>query len=151
MDTAIQNGGETPQERLAEGYALLDDILQSPGITIGILTLVADDDVYDCDEGTEDARLILDKRDLGGKNKKRASDAAYSLAAQLLAAIANDTAGAGVCTEAGQAIIDGQNLLVNIGFDGTGAFLRPKDDEYHDALDLASTLDSYNNGTLCVP
>jgi hypothetical protein len=150
VDTAIKNGGETPAERLASGNALLDDVLQPPGITIGILNLQADDDVFDCDGGTQDAVNILDKRDV--KNgKKKANDAAYSLASQLLAAIANDTAGAGVCAEAGQAIVDGQQLLVDIKFDGTGKYLRPKDAEYTAALALASTLDAYNNGTLCVP
>jgi hypothetical protein len=147
--TAIKNGGETPTERLGSGNALLDDVLQSPGIKIGELTLIANDDVFDCDEGTQDALNILDKREITGKYKKKANDAAYSLAAQLLAAIANEAAGAGVCTEAGQAIVDAQQLLVDIGFDGTGNYLRPKHPRYTEALNLASTLDSYNNGTLC--
>jgi hypothetical protein len=152
--TAIENGGETPQERLANGYALLDDVLQSPGITIGILTLVANDNVFDCDDGTQDAVYLLDKRDL--KKKKRAADAAYGLASQLLAAIANDSAGAGVCEDAGQAVIDGQILLEGIEFDGSTGFYDKKVDVINgftkqEANTLAGILDSYNNGTLCAP
>jgi hypothetical protein len=155
--TAIENGGETPQERLGAGYALLDDVLQSPGITIGELTLVADDDVFDCDSGTEDAMYVLDKRKINGNHKKMARDAAYGLAAQLLAAIANDTAGANVCPEAGQAAIDGQNLLVAVGFNATGEYCYKKNspfcspEQQQEANNLAGILDSYNNGTLCVP
>jgi hypothetical protein len=149
VETAIKNGGETPTERLASGNALLDDVLQPPGITIGLLELVADDNVFDCDAGTQNAVIILDKRDLNGK--KRANDAAYALAAQLLAAIANETAGAGVCPEAGQAISDAQVLLDDINFNGEGGYLRPSDALYTPALDLASMLDQYNNGTLCTP
>jgi hypothetical protein len=148
--TAIENCGPTPGERLLGGCALLDDVLQPPGITIGLVTLMADDDVFDCDLGTEDARYILDKRDLSPKHKKMASDAAYGLAAQLLAAIANDTAGAGVCPEAGQAIVDGQQTLVDLGFDGTGNYCRRLNSSAcQEANTLAGILDSYNNGTLC--
>jgi hypothetical protein len=155
VNTAIENGGPTPIERLASGNALLDDVLQAPGITIGVLTLIADDDVFDCDEGTEDARSILDKRDINTR-KKKSRDAAYGLASQLLAAIANDTAGAGVCAEAGQAVVDGQMLLADIGFDGSGDYFarRVKQIAGHTANEantLAGILDSYNNGTLCVP
>ena len=106
----------------SSGNALLDDVLQSPGLSVGLLNLVADANVYDCDAGTQDAVNILDKRDISGNNKKKASDAAYGLAAQLLAALANEAAGDGVCSEAGQAIIDGQTLLAGIGFDGTGDY-----------------------------
>ena len=153
--TAIENGGDTPDDRLYSGNAILDDVLQDPGITIGLLTLIADDDVFACDEGTQNAVYLLDKRDLTKKNKKRAADAAYGLASQLLAAIANDTAGAWVCDEAGQAAIDGQTLLFEIGFDGTRAFYDKKVDEIEghtkqEANTLAGILDSYNNGTLCV-
>jgi hypothetical protein len=156
VDTAIENGGETSQERLINGYALLDDVLQSPGITIGTLTLIADDNVFDCDQGTQDAINILDKRDINGNNKKKANDPAYGLAAQLLAALANEAAGAGVCDEAGQAILDAQTLLYEIDFDGTGDYFKKKVDEINgftkqEANDLAGILDSYNNGTLCVP
>jgi hypothetical protein len=150
---AIENGGETPAERLGSGNALLDDVLQAPGITIGVLTMVADNDVFDCDEGTQDAVNILDKRDIDS-DKKKASDPAYGLAAQLLAALANEAAGAGVCPEAGNAITAAQELLVGIEFDGTAGYFVKKVDEINgftkqEANTLAGILDSYNNGTLC--
>jgi hypothetical protein len=156
VDTAIEYGGETPQERIGNGRALLDDVLQPPGITVGLLNMVADADVFDCDEGTQNAVHILDKRAIDGNHKKKARDAAYGLAAQLLAAIANDTAGALVCPEAGQAVIDAQTLLVAIGFDGTGDYFKKNVDEINGqtkqaANELAGILDSYNNGILCAP
>jgi hypothetical protein len=86
-----------------------------------------------------------------------ARDPAYGLAAQLLAALANDTAGAYVCPEAGQASIDAQNLLVAIGFDGMGEYCFKKNspvcspEQAQLANDLATTLDLYNNGILCAP
>jgi hypothetical protein len=155
VNTAIENGGPAPGDRLFSGNALLDDVLQPPGLTVGVLTLIADDDVFDCDQGTEDARSILDKRDITN-GKKKARDAAYNLASQLLAAIANDTAGAGVCAAAGQAVIDGQMLLVDIGFDGSGDYFAKKVKQIaghtaSKANTLAGILDSYNNGTLCAP
>ena len=152
IDTAIANCGPTPADRLSGGCALLDDVLQPPGITIGLLTLIADGDVFNCDLGTEQAQLILDKRSIDGNNKKMASDAAYGLAAQLLAAIANQTAGAEVCAAAGQAIVDAQLLLVDLKFDGTGSYCRKKNDpDCDEANELAGILDTYNNGVLCAP
>jgi hypothetical protein len=157
VQTAIDNCGPTSGERLAGGCALLDDVLQPPGIRIGDLTLIADANVFNCDEGTYDAQLILDKRTIDNKERKMASDAAYGLAAQLLAAVANDTAGAGVCAAAGQAIVDAQNLLDALNFVGTGDYCKPKGKnggvpaQCGDANELAGILDSYNNGTLCAP
>ena len=146
--TAIANGGETPQERLLNGYALLDDVLQSPGITVGILTMTADSNVLNCDTGTLNAVYILDKRDIL-TGKKKASDPAFNLASQLLAAIANDSAGAYVCPVAGQAILDGQALLVSAGFNGKGDYFKKNPAGAAQANSLARTLDAYNNGTLC--
>jgi len=154
VQTAIDNGGETPEERVANGYALLDDVLYSPGIHLGDLFLTADDDVFDCDDGTQLATLILDKRDIN--NKKRASDPAYALASQLLAALANTAAGAGVCQDAGDAMIAGQTLLDGIDFLADGEYFGKKVSEINgftpqQANALASTLDLYNNGILCAP
>ena len=99
-------------------------------------------------DNCEDARNILDKRDLDGR--KRANDGAYGLAAQLLAAKLNFSAGAGVCTAATDAADAAQALLANdpVNFDGTGQYLR-RGALYNQARDLAATLDEYNNNTLC--
>ncbi len=133
--TAAENGGPS------EGWFILDDLLNNPGYTIGILQL----DGSDC----EDAVNILDKRDILS-GKKKANDAAYNLAAQLLAAEVNLSAGAETCQEVVDAVNAAQTLLASIGFDGTGNYLRPKDgQQYQDANNLAATLDQYNNGDLC--
>jgi len=128
---AAANGGP------AAGYYLLDNVLP---LTIGLVT------VSTCPVGV----AILDKSDLSGH--KRASDAGYGLAAQLLAAKANIAAGAGSCAAASTAITNGQALLVQIGFKATGAYLPSNTKAValrNAALSLASTLDLYNNSLLC--
>ncbi len=91
---------------------------------------------------------LLDKRDVTGK--KRANDAAYKLAAQLLAAQLNLSAGAETCAEVVDTVNAAQGLLAGIGFDGNGGYLRAKDGQpYHDAVALADVLDGYNQGDLC--
>jgi hypothetical protein len=133
--TAAELGGPD------EGWYIVDDLLEDPGYTIGALTLGAGD--------CEIAVLILDKRKLSGNNKKMASDAAYNMAAQLLAAQLNYSAGAEQCVDATTAIAEGQALLASIGFDGTANYLRPNNAEYGLAIDLGYQLDEYNNGFLC--
>jgi hypothetical protein len=134
--TAASNGGPDA------GWYILDDLLNDPGYTIGILQLGGED--------CEDAVNILDKREISGKNKKRANDGAYNLAAQLLAAQLNLSAGAETCQAVVDAVNSGQNLLAGISFDGTGNYLR-RGDDYELANTLAYTLDEYNNGNLCTP
>ena len=88
--------------------------------------------------------------------KKRASDAAYTLAMHLLAARLNLAAGACVpisIPDDGRTVeevaILAQSLLDELGFDGTGGFLRPRHADYSTALELADLLDRYNNGEYC--
>jgi hypothetical protein len=96
---------------------------------------------------------ILDKRDITN-GKKKASDAAYGLAAQLLAAELNLSAGAETCQEVVDAVNAGQTLLASGGvlFDGDGNFLKGRNAGAlkAEANTLAATLDAYNNGELCV-
>jgi hypothetical protein len=97
-----------------------------------------------CPEGVS----ILSKQNVAtGKNM--ASDAAYGLAAQLLAAKLNITAGADFCPAVTTAITAAQNLLDGIGFIGTGTYLKSPSANRTLANSLAATLDSYNNNTLC--
>lgn len=112
------------------------------GYTIGVLQLNG----ADC----EDAVNILDKRDIVSE-KKKASDAAFGLAAQLLAAQLNLSAGAETCQEAVDAVNAGQTLLASANFDGTGTYWKGKNGGADKALanSLAATLDEYNNGFLC--
>ena len=132
--TAAKNGGP------AEGFFLIDDVLP---LTLGAWVV----------DNCEDAVSILDKRDVNS-GKKMANDAAYALAAQLLAAKANTSPGVDAgCTPADFAtkVAEADALLTAIGFDGSGSYLRPKDAEYSDAQALASYFDDYNNGLFCAP
>jgi len=130
--TAANNGGA------AEGFYLVEDVTPE---TLGDL------DIDYC----EDAVNILRKRDLDGNNQ--ASDAAYSLAAQLLAAKFNLKAGAGACPALYDAVADADDLLSGEGFVGLGNYLTSQDrarrDERNQALELADTLDQYNTNLLC--
>jgi hypothetical protein len=109
------------------------------GIAIGTLTLHSSDCVK--------AVRLLDKSTVD-TGKKMASDPAFGLGAQLLAAKLNIVAGAGGCPAAVSAINDGQTLLAATHFNGIT----------HDKLStaqatkanaLATTLDRYNNNLLC--
>lgn len=106
-------------------------------------TLIGDLFVDTCPE----AIAILDKSALGGS--KMASDAAYGLAAQLLAAKLNVQADAEVCSAATSAISGGQALLDAINFTGSGTYLKANSANRTAALQHAATLDAYNNGNLC--
>lgn len=127
---ARRNGGA------AEGFFLVEDLLPH---------LVGDLSVSTCRQAVR----VLAKQDQAGRSK--ASDAAYELAAQLLAASFNLGAGAKTCAGVQQAALQGQTLLDTIGFTGSGDLLgsKSKSTRRPQALALAATLDRYNNGALC--
>lgn len=119
-----------------------DTLAEAGGIVIGDLRV----------DTCQEAVSILSKSTLGGR--KMASDAAYGLAAQLLAAKLNVVADAGTCPAAITAMTEGQALLDAINFDGTGDYLGSKVKGStltlrNRALAYAATLDGYNNNTLC--
>jgi hypothetical protein len=126
--TAAKNGGA------AAGVFIVEDLLPQ---TIGNLN------VSTCAQAVK----VLSKQDQSGKNM--ASDAAYELAAQLLAARFNLAAGAETCTAVQNAVVSGQNLLVSISFNGSGSYLTKSSTNKTSALNLAATLDKYNNGNIC--
>jgi hypothetical protein len=128
---------------------LLDDLLPQ---TVG------DFPITTCEAGV----LILDSRSLDGKN--RSNDAAYTLAKSLLAARLNQ--GANACVPVGtfdyrdetgltfeQILTRADELLSEVGFDGTGKYLDPKNkqdaDLRADGLYLYEIIDDYNNSELC--
>ena len=77
-----------------------------------------------------------------------ASDPAFNMAAQLLAAKLNIVAGAGSCAQANQAIADGQALLDLVNFNGaTAPNMTPA--QKASANTIAGILDAYNNNQLC--
>jgi len=148
--TATANGGP------AAGWFLLDDLLLSPGYQLGpagITGLHLDGNSADVLTGTMTgsdclaAVNILDKSDIKS-GKKMASDGAYNMAAQLLAAELNYSAGAETCQAATDAITGGSQLLVTIKFNGIGAYLKGGS-QYNEAIMYTIKLDSYNNGFLC--
>lgn len=73
-----------------------------------------------------------------------------ALAAQLLAAKLNAAAGASVCAPVLDAIVYGDDLLAQIGYDGpVSRLVRNKHPERQHFLDVAGLLDDYNNGLVC--
>jgi len=136
------------------GVFLLDDLLPQ---TIGDFTVAT------CEDGVN----ILDARELDGRNKGKANDAAYTLARALLAARLNQDAGACVPPSFDPALTyDGltfdtfeevltaaDGVLSDVGFSGTGDYLGPKNKSQKDlasyALWLYEIIDDYNNSFLC--
>jgi Domain of unknown function DUF11/Right handed beta helix region/Prealbumin-like fold domain len=126
--TADANGGA------ANGFFLVEDLLPQ---------LVGDLTVDTCAKAVS----VLDKS--SPDDKKRANDAAYELAAQLLAARFNLAAGAETCSAVQTAVLDAQALLDTINFTGMGSYLTKASTNRTRALNLAGTLDGYNNANLC--
>jgi len=73
-----------------------------------------------------------------------ASDPDYNLAAQLLAADVNVTAGAGSCPASVKTVNDSQSLLKAIGFSGTGTSKMTLQQTTKAHL-LATHFDQYNH------
>ena len=80
--------------------------------------------------------------------KKMASDPAFSLAAQLLAAKLNVAAGVTICTSAATAINSAQALLDTVDFNGN-THRTMSSGQKSPANTLAASLDRYNNNLLC--
>jgi hypothetical protein len=120
---------------------VLDQTLAAAGsgITIGTLTLRSGDCVK--------AVRLLDKSTVD-TGKKMASDPAFNLAAQLLAAKLNLVASAGSCGAATGAIADAQALLAAAHFNGI-SHDKLSNTQSTNANALATTLDRYNNNQLC--
>lgn len=132
---------------------VLDQTLALAPIWIGNINLADTDLDPDVASSCLNAVNLLSKNTLKGVNA--ASDSAYQLAAQLLAAKLNIQAGADSCPEAETAIAQGQNILDGtppsyaISFTGlVTAKKRPSEFET-EANRLAGILDSYNNNILC--
>lgn len=126
----------------------LDQTLYLEGsITIGLLTLNAGDDP-DAAEDCLVLRALLDKRDVVS-GKKRASEPLFNLAAQLVSVKLNLIAGAGFCPALTTAVSQADTLLINKSFTGTDAKANLNPTQAALANQLAQTLDSYNNNTLC--
>ncbi|WP_417357004.1 hypothetical protein [Gallaecimonas pentaromativorans] len=97
-----------------------------------------------------DKRLVADP-DVVRDGKKNAGDAAYGLAAQYIAYLLNQNAGAGTCPAASSAAAQAATLLQSISFDGSKVYFKGGKGKGDAALanSLAGTLDAYNNNNLC--
>jgi hypothetical protein len=169
LDAGLQSAGGPPNgggngEPLTIGYwkthtscdgaggqnPVLDQTMalaEPGGIAVGILTLhgstATPNQAPDCLK----AIRLLDKSTIDTA-KKKASDPAFGLAAQYLAARVNVLHDAKTCSAQTNALSAGQSLLAAIHFNGIT----------HDPLNksqssqlnsLATTLDDYNNARLC--
>ena len=100
----------------------------------------------------EEAARLLGKMDLAGAN--RANDAAYNLAANLLAAKLNKAAGAYVAPCVANDMATAQSLLEDLGFSGMGDYLGPRTtqrDVRTTALRLGGSLGQFNGAALQNP
>jgi hypothetical protein len=118
----------------------MDDLLTDPGILVGVLQVAT------CKQGVN----LLQIKNLQGTEMK--NNAAYNLAAQLLAAQLNLAAGSEYCPASDQTISQAQLLLLELNFDGTGGYLDPpkSNQDVETAGKLIEQLTNYNTGTLCV-
>jgi hypothetical protein len=137
--SSCTNGGQFPY---------LDQNLPA---TMGILTLQGSTTITPARPNSPDCQKafnILDKSDIKS-GKKMASDPAYNMAAQLLAAFLNYHAGAYRCAASDSVVNAAQALLVKYNFNGTGSYTSgPNKMTAADAAlanSLALQLDLYNN------
>jgi hypothetical protein len=124
----------------SEGFYLLENVLPQ---------MIGELNVNDCATGV----AVLDMRTVD-RNRKQANDAAYYVAMSLMAARANVHAGAAQCQQTLELMDAGQALLLAVGFDGTGSYLKsPKGKadatQFNLAREIGGLLDEYNNGLLC--
>jgi CSLREA domain-containing protein len=117
------------------------------GITIGMLTLHGSASSPNAAPNCLKAVRLLNKSRID-TGKKMASDPAFNLAAQQLAAALNVKAGALTCPNVIDAIEDAQALLAAVHFDGI-THDRLSAAQTTQANSLATTLDRYNNNLLC--
>jgi len=125
---------------------VLDQTLASFPIAMGQTThglFVGDLYVDTCLKGVR----LLNKSTVNTGTKK-ASDPAFNLAAQLLAAQLNKQAGAEVCMDAADAISAAQAQLDALNFNGI-THLTISASLKTTLNNLATTLDQYNNNILC--
>jgi len=158
-NTCTGGGQQYTAEKLggvAAGVFLLDDLLPQ---AVGELP------INDCQTGV----YVLSAQQVAGNKvgKNASNDGAYLLARNLLAARLNQDAGA--CDPDGpedrweirgnddatfeELLGHADAFLTDIGFEGEGSYLGPKDKKEAEdrayALYLAGIIDDYNNGEIC--
>lgn len=134
--------GEGSQAAVAEanggrdaGWLILDDILADPGVSLGTSPIAA------CDE----AVTLLATTDAAAP----AADPVDALAAEVLAAQVNVSAGSESCTAVDGALAVGSTLLTELRFSGIGDH-RPVESQLSAAVEEThEVLTAYNRGELC--
>ena len=126
------------------GWALLDDLLPIVWVNDGGCSITFDE--------CEEARLILDNRDLDGN--VQSSDPAYNLAKHLMCYQLNQGAGAYICPSMLPLEDEAVQLLMMLCFDGHGSYLKKTNSPSLKALasranELAGIFDAYNNNLGC--
>jgi hypothetical protein len=130
--------------------AVLDQTLaqaEPAGIKIGLLALHGSTANPDAAPDCAKAVNLLDKSTID-KGKKKASDPAFNLAAQFLAARLNFQAGAVKCSSVADADSQAQALLEAVRFNGVSSD-KMSQAQTTLANSLATTLDNYNNNQVC--
>ena len=129
-ETAAANGGR------AAGWYLVDDILADPGLMLGEHPLA-----------TCEAALTILEGSAGQGDQ--ASQAIADLAAALLAAELNLNVGAETCPIAEEAVIGGQLVLSELGFQGDLQSIISTSEVQAAIPRLLELLEGYNSGELC--
>jgi hypothetical protein len=128
---AAANGGRPA------GWIIMDDLLADPGIQVG------DYPVMTCEQGL----ALLQERNAAGVET---GEPIYGLAAALLAAELNLSAGAETCPIVEEAVLGGHLVLAGVGFDGRGDYIAAASGEMANAIPrLMELLIGYNSGELC--
>lgn len=143
--SSCTGGRQTP--KLDQTLALAE----TSGIPIGTLVLHGSLTTPNVSPDCQKAVRVLDKSTVNN-GKKMASDPAFNLAAQLLAAKLNVQAGAGSCPSSITAVNDAQTLLAAISFNGI-SYTTMSAAQKTQANTLAAQLNNYNqdNSTFCAP
>jgi hypothetical protein len=122
-------------------------ITEPAGILIGTLTLHGSATKPDIAPDCTKAIRLLNKSTID-TGTKMASDPAFDLASQLLAAKLNVAAKAITCTTSSNAITNAQNLLATVHFNGKTHDKLSKT-QASQASSLSTFLDQYNNDNIC--
>jgi hypothetical protein len=146
---AGSSGGQKPalDQTLAVSEALSPPPY-GPGVAIGTLRLDGSVAIPNVALSCQPAVDLLNKSTIGAKPAKMASDPAFNMAAQLLAAILNVDAGAAICSNNEIVVNYADTLLAAHGFNGlTYTPFSPAEATL--ANTLATLLDTYNNSGPC--
>jgi hypothetical protein len=146
------DGEITAYDRVQSGWALLNDLLPIQWVEMDDEGQPVPDACQLEFTTCEEAKLILDNRDLDGI--VRSSDPAYNLAKHLMTYQLNQGAGAYLCPSMLPLEVEAVNVLMSLCFDGHGEYLKKTNKPTlrqmaNRANELAGIFDDYNNNLGC--